>query len=115
MNRPKSAARPSRTPISTFLVVVVSTIVIAFGGVRHAMFKNRQIQTDREIDLIERRIEQSQLDIRTLQMRSDNLLNRFTIREKLKEAGSRMRPIPVGHAEEINPTARPTAVASALP
>lgn len=115
MNRPKSTARPSRTPISTFVVVVVSSVVIAFGGVRHAMLKNRQVQTNREIDAIERRIEQHKLDIRTLQMRSDNLLNRFTISEKLKAAGSQMRPIPIGLAEEITPAARPTAVASTLP
>lgn len=115
MNRPKSAARPSRTPISTFVVLVVSTVVIAFGGVRHAMLKNRQIQTTREIDAIERRIEQYKLDIRTTEMRNDNLRNRYAICEKLKEAGSRLRPIPIGLAEEINLATRPTAVASTLP
>lgn len=111
MNRPKSA---SRTPVSTYAVLIVATVFIAFGGVRHAMLKNRQIQTDREIDAIERRIEQYRLDIRTIQMRSDNLLNRFSIREQLESSGSRLRPIPVGYAEDVTRTP-PTTVATTLP
>ena len=111
MNRLKSAPR---TPASTYLVLIIATVIIAAGGVRHAMLKNRQIQTNREIDAIERRIEQLQLDIRTIQMRSDSLATRFVISERIKEFDSRLRPIPAGLAEEVNPTA-PTAVATTLP
>jgi len=111
MNRLKSAPR---TPASTYLVLIVATVIIAGGGVRHAMLKNRQIQTNREIDAIERRIEQYQLDIRTIEMRSDSMATRFVIGERLKEFSSLLRPIPPGLAEEVNPPA-PTTVATTLP
>jgi hypothetical protein len=112
MNRLKSAPR---TPLSTYLILVVSFVIIAFGGIRHAMFKNRQVQVSREIDACERRIEQQQLDIRTIQMRSETLLDRFTIRDRLAESGSNMRPIPIGLAEEVKPSNQPSAIATTLP
>lgn len=111
MNRLRSAPR---TPASTYLVLIIATVIIAGGGVRHAMLKNRQIQTSREIDAIERRIEQVQLDIRTIQMRSDGMATHFAISERIKEFNSPLRPIPPGLAEEINLTAPPT-VATTLP
>jgi hypothetical protein len=112
MNRLKSAPR---TPISTYLTLVVSFGIIAFGGIRHAMYKNRQVQVNRDIDACERRIEQHQLDIRTIQMRSETLRDRFSIRERLTSAGSPMRPIPVGFAEEVKPSNQPSAIATTLP
>ena len=39
--------------------------IAAAGGVLHAFYKNRQIQITREIDAIDRRVEQCRLDIRT--------------------------------------------------
>lgn len=112
MNRLKSTPR---TPVSTYLILVVSFAVIAFGGIRHAMLKNRQIQVSREIDACERRIEQHQLDIRTVQMRSETLLNRFAIRKQLEESGTEMRPIPVGFAEEVKTANTPSSIATTLP
>jgi len=79
MNRLKSA---TRIPASIFLAPIIAAIIAASGGVIHAIYKNRQVQVNREIDAIERRIEQYQLDIRTTQMRSDFLLNRFVIRKQ---------------------------------
>lgn len=113
MNRLKSAPR---TAVSTYLILVVSFVIIAFGGIRHAMLKNRQVQVCREIDASEHRTEEHQLDIRTIRMRSETLLDRFAIRDRLDEAGSQMRPIPIGLAEEVKPSAQqPTAIANALP
>jgi hypothetical protein len=105
-----------RTHPSVFFVVVLAALVATSGGVLYAYYKNRQIQTVRAIEVVEKRIEQHELDIRTAQMRSDQLLNRYTIRERLRHVGSDLRPIPHGVVEEIgphNPTAG--AVASAMP
>jgi hypothetical protein len=111
MNRLKSA---TRIPASIFLAPIIAAIIAASGGVIHAIYKNRQVQVNREIDAIERRIEQYQLDIRTTQMRSDFLLNRFVIRKQLEDAGSSLRPIPLGLPEAITSTP-PPAVASTMP
>jgi len=105
-----------RTHPSVFFVVVLALVVAASGGVLYAFYKNRQIQTIRAIEVVEKRIEQHQLDIRTSQMRADQLLNRYTIRERLRHVGSDLRPIPQGVVEEIGPhTTTAGAVASAMP
>ena len=97
---------------SAVLVMVLS----AAGGVLHAYYKNRQIQTAREIDAIERRIGQYQLDIQTTRYRTDQRLNRYAMAERLKENSSSLRPIPMLVVEEVDPVppAR-NSVASAVP
>jgi len=111
MNRIKSA---TRTPLSIYFSLIAAGIIASGGGVLHAVYKNRQVQIKRDIAATERRIEQYKLDIRTTQMRSDSILNRFAIRKQLEDTGSSLRPIPIGLPEEVNP-APPVAVASALP
>ena len=111
MNRLKST---TSTPTSIFVALIGAAVIAAAGGVQHAMYKNRQVKIKREIDAIERRVEQYKLDIRTIQMRSDSILNRFAIRKQLEDMGSALRPIPPGLPEEVNP-APPAAVASAIP
>lgn len=95
--------------------IVVGASISAAGGVLHAFYKNHQVQISRKIDATERRIEQWRLEIRTAEMRMDQLLNRFVIRQQLEENGSRMKPIPVRAIEEISPnypTRRDVAIAS---
>jgi hypothetical protein len=106
----------SRTPASVFFAVILAAAIIAAGGVLHAYYKNRQIQISREIDAIDRRVEHCRLDIRTTEMRMDQLLNRFVIRQQLEENGSSLRPISLSVVEEIDPVppAR-RSVASAAP
>lgn len=93
----------TRTPASAYFALILAAAIAAVGGVLHAYYKNRQIQVSREIDAIERRIEQYQLDVRTTQMRMDQLLNRFAMRKQLEEAGSAMVSIPVSAIEEVDP------------
>ena len=82
----------------------------------HAYYKNRQVQISREIDAIDRRVEQARLDIRTTEMRMDQLLNRFVIRKQIEANGSALRPIPIGVVEEIDAAASSRhSVASAAP
>ncbi len=113
MNRRRNE---SRTPASVFFSLILAAVIAASGGVLHAYYKNRQVQVAREIDAIDRRVEQCRLDIRTTDMRSDQLLNRFAIRKQIEENGSSLRPIPTGVIEEIDAaTLGRHAVASAVP
>ena len=41
-------------------------------------------------------------EIRTTEMRMDELLNRFVIRKQIEQNGSSLRPIPMGVVEEID-------------
>jgi hypothetical protein len=115
MNRRRTE---TRTPASTFFALFLAAAIAASGGVLHAFYKNRQVQVSREIDAIERHVEQCRLDIRTTEMRMDQLLNRFVIRKQIEENGSALRPIPVGVVEEVDataPAASRHSVASAAP
>ncbi len=113
MNRRRTE---TRTPASTFFALFLAAAIVTVGGVLHAYYKNRQVQISREIDAIDRRVEQCRLDIRTTEMRMDQLLNRFVIRKQIEENGSSLRPIPLGVVEEIDATATSRhSVASAAP
>lgn len=113
MNRRRNEVR---TPVSAFFALIVAVSVVAGGGVLHAIYKNRQIQVSREIDAIDRRVEQYRLDIRTTEMRMDELLNRFVIRKQIESNGSSLRPIPASALETINAaTINRHSVASTVP
>ncbi|MEO5716320.1 MAG: hypothetical protein ABIT37_22765 [Luteolibacter sp.] len=101
MNRRRNESRPS---MSIFFAVILAAVIVAGGGVLHAYYKNRQVTITREIDAIDRRVEQYRLDIRTTEMRMDQLLNRFVIRKQIEENGSTLRPIPMGAVEDIDPS-----------
>ena len=113
MNRRRHELPTSGFPILALLFVAA---IIAVGGVLYAFYKNSQIKITREIATIERRIERHRLEIRTTEMRMDQLLNRYVIRKQLEENGSTLRPISVANVEEIDPvpTSRRT-VASTVP
>jgi hypothetical protein len=102
MNRRKSE---TRTPGSVLFALIAAAGIAACGGVLHAYYKNRQVQTAREIDACERRIGQYQLDIETIRMRMDERLNRFAIRKDLESYGSSLRPIPIAAIERVTPAA----------
>lgn len=106
-----------RTSASVIFSVILAFAIIAGGGVLHGYYKNRQIQIAREIDAIDRRVEHARLDIRTTEMRMDELLNRFVIRKQLEDNGSSLRPISMSAVEEIDPApaASRRSVASASP
>lgn len=113
MNRRRNE---NRTPASVYFALILAFVIAAAGGVLHAFYKNRQIQISREIDAIERRVDKYRLDIQTVEMRSDELLNRFAIRKQIEENGSSLRPIALTSIEEIDtPVSVRHSVASAAP
>lgn len=113
MNRRRNETRKTGVHTTTVIAICLALVTAATGGIWHAWLKNRQIQVKREIDRIERQCGQHQLDIRTTQMRMDQLLNRFAIRQQLTDLGSDLQPIPMGVSHEIplNPAAEPAIAA----
>ena len=93
--------RASRVPLFS---IILGAALAAAGGVLHAYYKNFQVNLSREIDASERRIEQCRLEIRTTEMRMDQLLNRFVIRQQLEENRSSLRPIALDAVENVTPT-----------
>lgn len=89
-------------PLSVFFSLFLAAAIVAVGGILHAYYKNRQVNVSREIDAIERRVEQYRVDIRTTDMRMDQLLNRFVIRKQIEANGSVLRAIPMGVVERVD-------------
>ena len=98
MNRKKTIR--NLNPGSVIFLVLV-TVALASAGVFHASVKNMQVEVGRKIEKTEQRISQHQLDIKTLQMHLDQQLNRFLIRDLLRQSGSELVAIPVNALEEV--------------
>ncbi|MGJ8633153.1 MAG: hypothetical protein ACSHX7_04475 [Luteolibacter sp.] len=112
MNRRRNQKQTKVSPV-VIVSLILAGIMGAFGGVKYVYYRNCQIQTTREIDAVETRIESHKLDIRTVQMRADQILNLFAIRATLEDTGTDLVPIPQGVSEDIVP-ADAIAVATAL-
>jgi hypothetical protein len=114
MNRRRQEPN-QRISLAMILSVILAGAFGAVGGVTYVVYRNCQIKTAREIDVVERRIEQHQLDIRTVQMRADQILNLFAIRKNLEETGTDLVPIPIGVSEDVTtPDDAPEATSASL-
>lgn len=111
MNRRRQENHTRISPVVIFSLILAGAIG-AVGGVTYVYFRNSQIKVAREIDAVERRIEQHQLAIRTVQMRSDQILNLFAIRKTLDEVGTELVPIPAGVSEDVLPPNQPAVASS---
>ncbi len=110
MNRRRQDPQVRISPAVIFALILAGAIG-AVGGITNVYFKNCQIKTAREIDAIEKRIDRHNLTTRTVQMRSDQILNLYAIRTQLEDEGTDLVPIPAGVSEDISP-GQPSAVAS---
>ena len=99
MNRRKSARSIS---FGSVLLLVVAAILIAAAGVFHACVKNRQVEVARSIEATENLIAQVGNETKTVQMYLDRQLNRFLIKERLKQLGSTLTPIETTDIEEVD-------------
>ncbi len=100
MNRLRS--EPKTHP-SVFISLILAALVVVTGGVMHAVYKNSQVKTARLIDQAEQRIEQTEVKIRMIGVNTDELLDRFDMRERLQENGSTLIAITPADIEEIAP------------
>ena len=114
MNRLRS--EPKTHP-SVFITLILAALVVVTGGVMHAVYKNSQVKTARLIDQAEERIEQTEVKIRMIGVNSDELLDRFDMRERLQENGSTLIAIKPADIEEVQPpkTSREGSSERALP
>jgi len=111
--------RRNQEPVNRFMILVMigSAAIGAAGGILIAYYKNRQVKVARETEQVEERIAAHEDDIRTVEMRMDQMLNRYVMRDQLRDQGSALRPIPKSVIDVVDPS-RPQpsrTVASARP
>ena len=100
MNRLRSEPK---THISVFITLFLAALVMLGGGILHAVYKNSQVRTDRLIDQAEKRIEQTRVKIRMVDVRMDRLLDRYEMKERLKFSGSALVDATPADIEVIEP------------
>lgn len=98
MNKRRSSRNLS---VGSVIFLVLVAVVLATAGVFHAYVKNLQVEVANETEKAERRIGQLEMDIMTLQMQLDEQLNRFILRERLAQQGSRLVSIPINAVLEV--------------
>jgi hypothetical protein len=109
MNRLRS--EPKTHP-SVFITLILAALVVVIGGVMHAVYKNSQVKTARLIDQAEERIDQTRVKIRMIEVNTDEMLDRFDMRERLQENGSSLIGVTPADIEEIEPARPAPEVAS---
>jgi len=109
MNRFRSEPK---THVSVFITLILAALVMVTGGIMHAVYKNSQVRTERLIDQAETRIDQAHVKIRMIEVNADELLDRFDMRERLKESGSKLVPVTPADIEEVGPARPAPEVAS---
>jgi len=106
MNRLRS--EPKTHP-SVFITLILAALVMVTGGVMHAVYKNSQVKTERLIDQANKRIDQTQVKIRMVDVHMDRLLDRFEMKDRLKESGSGLVGITPADIEEIETSTQEVA------
>ena len=101
MNRLRS--EPKTHP-SVFITLILAALVVVSGGVMHAVYKNSQVQTERLIDQVEKRIDQTHVQIRMVDVHMDKMLDRFEMKDRLRETGSALVAITPNIVDEIDPS-----------
>lgn len=113
MNRRKENS--ARNSFGMYYILVIAAALTAGGGALHAFYKNRQLMVTREIDQVEKRIQAHQLEIEATQMRIDEMLNRYALREQLRGSGSSLKSIPVGLVENVDGRQQARTMAAVAP
>ncbi|MFC4991105.1 hypothetical protein [Rubritalea tangerina] len=111
MNQRRTQSNQSHT-IHIVMVIVIG-MLLATGGVLHAVMKNRQVEVAREIDAAKSQIEEAEETMKMVQVKIDRKLNRHMIRAELASRGSELKQIP-SQAVEVVTTAS-TSVAQTTP
>lgn len=100
MNRRRNQRK---THASVFVTLILAAMVVVTGGVMHAVYKNSQIKTERLIDQAEKRIDQTRVQIRMVEVHMDKELDRFEMKERLAAVGSALVPIAPSDIENVVP------------
>lgn len=105
MNRRRS--EEPRSHAAAFTALILMVVVGTFGGALHAIYRNGQIKTEREIAKTRERIEQHQLDIQMSEVRKERALDRYEIRSQLELYDSALVAIDHGDVEKVHPLPGP--------
>jgi hypothetical protein len=83
------------------VILSVAAVILMTAGVGHAWLKNSQVETVREMDRTQRRINDQEDVINSLQVKIDKKLNIYQLRDNLEKSGSQLVMLPVSAIVKI--------------
>jgi hypothetical protein len=96
-------------------ILSIAGVILMTAGVGHAWLKNSQVEVVREMDSTQRRIQDHEDVINSLQVKIDKKLNIYQLRDDLEKAGSDLVLVPVSAIEKIPSAGGVGALASSDP
>jgi len=83
------------------VILSVAAVILMTAGVGHAWLKNSQVESVREMDRTQRRINDQEDMINSLQVKIDKKLNIYQLRDNLEKADSQLVMLPVSAIVKI--------------
>lgn len=97
------------------IILSIAGVILMTAGVGHAWLKNSQVEVVRAMDSSQRRIQDHEDVINSLQVKIDKKLNIYQLRDDLEKSGSQLVLVPVSAIERIPLENGPDALATSDP
>lgn len=92
--------------ISELVLLGVAAVIMAAGGIMHVYASNKEIETVRKIDAVQKEIDEYYADVNMINVRIDRNLDRYIMKEDLLARGSELRATDPSQLEMVEPGAR---------
>ena len=102
MNVKKSAKK--NFSISELVLLGMAAVIMAAGGIMHVYASNKEIETVRKIDAVQKDIDEYYADVNMINVRIDRNLDRYLMKEDLTARGSTLRATDPSQLEIVDPT-----------
>ena len=89
--------------ISELVLLGLAAVILAAGGIMHVYASNKQIDTARKIDAVEKEIGEFYADVNMTNVKIDRNLDRYLMKEDLLARGSALRETDPSQLEIVKP------------
>ena len=103
-----------RCHAAAFTALILMVGVGAAGGTLHAIYRNGQVEAEREIARNRQDIQELLLEIKEIRFEEEALLDRYALRERLLALDHPLVSVSYGDTEKVHPPAGDPALPVAL-
>jgi hypothetical protein len=89
--------------ISELVLLGVAAVILTVGGIMHVYASNKEIDTARKIDAVQKEIDEYYADMNMINVRIDRSLDRYIMKEDLLARGSELRETDPSQLEIVIP------------
>lgn len=91
--------------ISELVLLGMAAVILAAGGIMHVYASNKEIDTARKIDAVQKEIDEYYAGVNMINVRIDRNLDRYLMKEDLMARGSELRETDSSQLEIVQPGA----------